>query len=236
MEKLRDFLAVIISQINSDWRKRRKEKKGNEISKRISMQSGIDTNNWLGTLPEDVEKVVERIIETLGEEDTDTETSASVVKDVHQLVPEYPRLHWRHLHAVIKAQSEKYYQDQNYYTAFLEAMKKYVSEAKNKSASTITPEDSMFGQIFSDRSVLSVIGDYKKMDGSDFTEETTKNVQRGQQLLSQGVFAAGRNTLSHEEIDELKKSDLFSEADCLDLLSLLSHLFKRLEHSKKVTP
>src|SRR3990172_10578941 len=54
---------------------------------------------------------------------------------------------------------------------------------------------------------------------------------RKNQHLSQGIIAGGRNPLSHEEVNELKKSDLFSEKDCLDLLSLLSHLFKRLDNS-----
>lgn len=36
-----------------------------------------------------------------------------------------------------------------------------------------------------------------------------------------------------KEISDLKETGLFSEKDCLDLLSLLSHLFKRLDESKK---
>lgn len=84
--------------------------------------------------------------------------------------------------------------------------------------------------------VLSVIGNYKKQDGGEFAEDTKKNIQSGQQHLSQGIIAGGRNPLSHEEVNELKISDLFSEKDCLDLLSLLSHLFKRLDNSIKRTP
>jgi len=236
MQKLRDFLSGLISQINSDWRKKRKEKKEREIEKHISSTSGIDTANWLDTMPVDVKDVTGRIIETLSEEDTSPEVSVSVIKDIHVLIPEYPLLHWRHLHPVIKAQSEKDYQSQNYYSAFFEAVKKYIGATKDKSASSVPGEDNMLGQIFADKSpVLSTIGDYKKSDGSDFRDETQKSVQRGQRLLSQGIWAAGRNPVAHEEKEELRTSDLFSESDCLDLLSLLSHLFKRLDNSKKVS-
>jgi uncharacterized protein (TIGR02391 family) len=128
-----------------------------------------------------------------------------------------------------------YYKQEDYYTSFLETMKGYISAVRDKSESTISPAESMMGSVFSpDEGVLSVIGDYKKQDGSSFSDDTIKNIQNGQQHLSQGIVAGGRNPLSHEEIAELNQSDLFSENDCLDFLSLLSHLFKRLDNSKKV--
>jgi uncharacterized protein (TIGR02391 family) len=114
-------------------------------------------------------------------------------------------------------------------------MKKYISAVRKKFSSTIEPDESMMGSVFSERNnILSVIGEYKKHDGTHFSPDTIRNIQSGQQHLSQGVVAGGRNPLSHEEISELNHSGLFSESDCLDFLSLLSHLFKRLDNSKKV--
>jgi uncharacterized protein (TIGR02391 family) len=114
-------------------------------------------------------------------------------------------------------------------------MKKYSNSVKEKSESTVTPDLSMMGAVFNDPDgILNVIGDYKKPSGGEFSPDTKKNIQSGQQHLSQGIVAGGRNPLSHEEIKDLKDSDLFSEQDCLDMLSLLSHLFKRLDNSKKV--
>lgn len=51
----------------------------------------------------------------------------------------------------------------------------------------------------------------------------------GQQHMSAGIMSGVRNPLAHEEILELKNSGLFTENDCLDMLSLLSHLFRRLD-------
>ena len=150
------------------------------------------------------------------------------------MIPEYPLLHWRHLHTEVQIKSKEYYENEDYYTAFLEAMKKYSSAVKLKSGSIATPDFNLMAKVFNEQDgILKVIGEYKKIDGDDFSERTQKNVQNGQQHLSQGIVAGGRNPLSHEEIDELKISGLFSESDCLDMLSLLSHLFKRLDKSTK---
>jgi len=163
--------------------------------------------------------------------------STFVIKALHEIVPEYPLLHWRHLHRIVQEKSKDYYINQDYYTAFIEAMKKYASSVKDKSESAVTPDFSLMGAVFNDApGILNVIGNYQKQDGSEFSADTKKNIQSGQQHLSQGIVAGGRNTLAHEEVTELKTSDLFSEKDCLDLLSLLSHLFKRLDNSVKNTP
>jgi uncharacterized protein (TIGR02391 family) len=243
IKKLKDFLSGIISQINLDWRKKRKEKKRKEkkeqaLKEQLSSGTGIDTEKWLSTMSADVKNTTQNIIDTLGGEDTTPETFVPVIKLIHTLIPEYPYYHWRHLHETVQQKSKDYYEDKNYYTAFLEVMKKYILAVRDKSGKSISDiphDENMMANVFSlENRILSVIGDYKKQDGTLFSSDTIKNIQNGQQHLSQGVVAGGRNPLSHEEIDELNKSDLFSENDCLDFLSLLSHLFKRLDNSKKV--
>lgn len=229
MARLREFLSGIVSQINAIWRQKRREKKDTDL-KEIT---GIDTEKWVTTLPGDVKDNTKQIIESLGGEDA-LEKYTPVIKALHNMIPEYPLLHWRHLHTEVQIKSKEYYENEDYYTAFLEAMKKYSSAVKLKSGSSVTPDLSLMGNVFNEQDgILKVIGEYKKIDGNDFSEETQKNVQTGQHHLSQGIVAGGRNPLSHEEIDELKISDLFSESDCLDMLSLLSHLFKRLDKSTK---
>jgi uncharacterized protein (TIGR02391 family) len=235
MQRLRDFISGIISQINQEWRKKRKDKKERQLSIQLSTSTGIDTEKWLGTMPGDIQATTQNIIDVLGGEDTDPETFVPVMKWIHNLIPEYPSYHWRHLHHIVQEKSKNFYEQQNYYTAFLEAMKKYVTAVREKSGSTVPSDESMMGNVFAEANkILSVIGDYKKHDGNDFSPDTMKNIQSGQQHLSQGVVAGGRNPLSHEEISELNHSDLFSESDCLDFLSLLSHLFKRLDNSKRL--
>lgn len=82
--------------------------------------------------------------------------------------------------------------------------------------------------------MLETTANFKnRPNGQPFTESTLENIEEGQKFLSMGVVCGGRNVVSHEELSDLKETGLFSEKDCLDLLSLLSHLFKRLEESSK---
>jgi uncharacterized protein (TIGR02391 family) len=232
MAKLRNFLSGIVSQVNADWRKKRKEKKDKDLKEK----TGIDTKKWVDTMPDDVKANTSQIIETLGGEDA-LEKFTPIIKALHEIVPEYPLLHWRHLHPVVQEKSKQYYINKDYYTAFNEATKKYANSVKQKSGSDVMPDFSLMGAVFKEATGdLDVIGNYKKQDDDEFAMDTKKNIQSGQQHFSQGIIAGGRNPLSHEEVNELKISDLFSEKDCLDLLSLLSHLFKRLDNSVKRKP
>ena len=53
-------------------------------------------------------------------------------------------------------------------------------------------------------------------------------------FLSQGIIRGGRNILSHEEISDLKITGLFTEKNCLDMLSLLSYLYERLDDAEAI--
>lgn len=73
----------------------------------------------------------------------------------------------------------------------------------------------------------------KRPNGNSFSPQTLENIEEGQAHLSRGVVAGGRNVVAHEESRDLSETGLFTEKDCLDFLSILSHLFKRLKESKK---
>ena len=144
-------------------------------------------------------------------------------------MPDYPYFHWRHLHPIIQKASEKDYQKKDYYRAFIEAAKRYITATRTKSGSTNGTDSGMMGEVFGRGKTLLVSNKYKKPDGTDFNQDTYESIEDGQKFLSMGIVAGGRNPVSHEEIEDLKESGLFSEKDCLDGLSLLSHLLRRLE-------
>jgi len=227
--ELRKYIASCISIIERQWRESRKEQK----KKRISEKVNLNVKDWLEKLPLNVQGQVETIVNLLDDTpEISEDTQQAVTRLLHDIAPEYANLHWRNLENEIKAVSEKYYQSADYYTAFIEALKRYVSEVRKKSGSTNGSDRSMMGEVFSGRK-LSVTKKYKKTDGTDFTRDTITNIEEGQHYLSEGIVTGGRNPLQHEEHDQLGKTGLFSEKDCLDFLSLLSHLFKRLNDSEK---
>ncbi len=227
---LREYLKKFMSYLERVWREKRKEKKKKELSKRTK----INIPNWLNLLPKEIRAKVERLIDIIDEKSELPEDEiVDTFQKLHDLIPEYPYYHWRHIHEEIHKVSKSYYENKDYYTAFLEALKRYIAEVRLKSGSKNGSERSMMGEVFSNRK-LSVTRKYKKTNGSDFLPDTIKNIEEGQQYLSEGIVIGGRHPLSHEEHIELSTTGLFSEKDCLDFLSLLSHLFKRLDDSRKI--
>lgn len=227
--ELRKYIASCLAIIERQWREFRKEKK----KKRIGAKVHLDVKDWLEKLPENVQGQVETIVNLLDDTpEVSEETQQTVTRLLHEIAPEYANLHWRNLEEEIKNVSEKYYQNGDYYTAFIEALKRYATEVRQKSGMNISKDRILMQAVFGGKK-LSVTKKYKKTDGSDFLPDTIENIEVGQHYLSEGIVAGGRNPLQHEEHLELSRTGLFSEKDCLDFLSLLSHLFKRLNDSEK---
>lgn len=225
--ELQNHLREMLSLIEKDWRTRRKE----ERQKRISNQTNIDVNKWYSKLPITVKSGVEKIVSSIVENsELETEKQNELVDNLHRLLPEYTYYHYRHLHEIVRKVSEKGYQNQDYYRAFEETMKRYILEVQRKSGLTDT-ERSLMTSAFGPEGnkVLKVTKKYKRRNGEDFNITTIDNIEEGQRWLSAGIMIGARNPIAHEEISELQESGLFTEEDCLDSLSLLSHLFRRLD-------
>lgn len=222
--ELRKYLASCLSIIEKQWREFRKGKKQSLISEKTN----INVAGWVNTLTGKVKDEVEALINIL--DDTPEISEAIQQKSMlllNSLVPEYPNLHWRHIHPEIQKVSRKYYETFDYYTAFIEGLKRYVAEVKKKSGMSNILDRNLMQAVFNGR--LLVTKKFKKTDGSAFDASTIQNIEEGQKMLSEGIVVGGRNPLQHEEHIELNATGLFSEKDCLDFLSLLSHLFKRLD-------
>jgi len=230
-ESLRDFLQSILSEIQKDWRKKRKDEKRKKVTEKIH----IDVSEWYDKLPEDIKPKIESIVDSIDRSELTIEEESNTVNKLHTLIPEYPYYHWRHLHSEVQESSKTDYQSEDYYRAFIESAKHYINSVRNKSGSSNKSEQSMMGEVFGDKSTLAVTENYKRPSGIDFPEHIKNDIENGQKLLSMGVVSGGRNPVAHEEISDLKDSGLFSEKDCLDLLSLLSHLHKRLDEARPIT-
>jgi uncharacterized protein (TIGR02391 family) len=226
---LREFLKKAMSELERDWRKKRSEKKKEEVKAKTK----VDVPDWYKKLPEEIKISIEPIVRAvIDDSELSTETQTTIVQNLHSLIPEYPYYHWRHLHTNVQSASKTDYDKQDYYRAFEETVKRYITEVQKKSSATET-DVSLMGKVYGKEigKVLKVAKNYKKTDGTDFNNSTIENIEEGQKLLSVGIMTGARNPVAHEEIAELRDSGLFSEKDCLDALSLLSHLFRRLDNA-----
>ena len=205
--------------------KKRREKKNDEIAKKTK----IDVNSWVSKTPQKIKEGIEKILDSVSKEsELDAEKQSDIVKSLHQLLPEYTYYHYRHLHKTVQNASLKDYENADYYRAFEEAMKRYVLEVQRKSGNTATDVGLMHA-VFGPGKKLQVAKKYKRPSGDEFNSPTLDNIEEGQHFLSAGITAGGRNPIAHEEIADLHSSGLFSEDDCLNFLSILSHLFRRLD-------
>lgn len=226
ISELRKFLISCLRKVIVQWREKR-----NEASKQALIQhTHVDTEKWFSALPAEVKDNVEAIVDkVISDSDMPTEKQASIISMIHEIMPEYPYYHYRHLHTAVQDASKKDYESNDYYRAFLEAIKRYINIVKETSGSTNHSEASMMGEVFGDSKRFTVTKKYKKPDGGDFSPSTITTIEEGQKYLSMGIVSGARNPLSHSEIKDLRGSNLFNEFDCLDALSLLSHLFRRLD-------
>lgn len=222
MAELRIFLAGIVSQVNTDWRTKRKQQKDAELE----TATGIDTAAWTSTMPDDIKAKAQLIIEALGGEDA-IETYTPVIKALHELVPEYPLLHWRHLHPKVRDRVKEYYENSQYGIAASQGVQIYCEIIRTMTKRT---EDgaglvnSVFGSKPFDRPP-------PELQLNDLGTDSEQNIQEGQAFLSRGVITGFRNPISHGPIDTNVPA-VFSEIDCLNILSLVSYLTTRLDKAK----
>lgn len=227
--ELREYLGSCLAIIEKQWREKRKEKKQNSISEKVN----LDVGKWIDKLPENVQGQVTTIINLLDDTPELSESAQqTAIHIIHDLIPEYANLHWRHLHTEIRNAAQPDYVRSDFYRAFIEAVKRYINAVRLKSKSTNISDHGMMGGEFGLGKVLQVAAKYNKPDGSRFHADTYKCIEDGQKYLSMGIVTGARNPISHEEIADLRDSKLFTEKDCLDMLSLLSHLFKRLDDAE----
>jgi len=227
--ELRFFLTKILTEVHKEWREKRKAKK----RKSISEKTRVNIEEWYSKTPPPIQRKIEPIVEKIVEESelTVSETN-EIVSVLHDLLPEYTYYHYRFIHPEIARVSKDYYEQQNYYGAVLEAIKRYINKVKEKSGTDKEKELDIVSHVFGQNGILKTTKKFKRPNGQDFRSTTKENIEEGQKFLSMGLVKGARHPVAHEEIEDLKESGLFSEKDCLDMLSLVSHLMKRLDDSE----
>lgn len=231
------YLRSLLANIANDWRGKRTKENTRDITRDL----GFDVEEWRETLPDEIREYVTIILNMLSDAESGVsdDKGTEVVRNLHRIIPNFPKYHWRHLHPSIREVSSEYYQNELYYAAVTEAAKAYIDAVRQKSGSTVR-RDYLMMNIFKRPTqqepceFLSVTEGVEGENRFGFSEETFKNIQKGHLKLSKGVVMGYRNPMAHRVNRQLKESGLITEKDCLDALSIISHLFRRLDESTMI--
>ena len=222
MAELRDKLRALLNWLERDWRKKRADAR----ERTLAEKTGINVPDWFSKLPDEIKAQVQPIMESIiNDAELSEETMSVAARNLHTIVPEYPRYHWRHLHPEVQTIAKEDYINGKYFDAAEKASRLYVQRVKERSGID-TGDDS------SDMDAAFQVNTGRLMV-TDCSDPTKRNIQFGQHMLSKGVVAGFRNPLVHnpEYQRMLVDTGLFVEKDGLDILSLVSHLFGRLDNA-----
>jgi len=125
--------------------------------------------------------------------------------------------HKRNFHSEIHLHSKKLFIQGNYFHAVFESAKAFNNQVKQKAISQKDGEPLMM-ESFSLNGVLKI---------TKCESDSEKNVQEGIKFLSSGLMRAVRNPTAHEPALDWP----INKQDCLDLLSLISFLFRQLDNA-----
>jgi len=219
MSKLREFLSTLIMDVSRQWREKRTTKKDSDFKD----STGIDKEKWISTLPSEVKKSVEKIVDSMSKDEGVSETYVPIIKALHDIVPEYPLLHWRHLNVALRNRIKNYYENRQYGEAADQGIKIFCEEIR-KITGLVTDGAQLTGDAFG--------GNTPRVIVADIATESGSNIQKGQDHLSRGLIQGFRNPINHAPIDSVVPS-IFTELDCLNILSLISYLMTKLDNRKK---
>ena len=226
-ERLRTYLAGLLREIAT----RRRETRTRSKRAQLRRDLGVDVEDWISTIRDERRsKSVKDVLEVL--ESPDTELSDgdrdALVVGMSEIAPEYADLHWRTLHPRIQEAAESLYQSQHFHHAVVEAVKRYVTDLRAVSGINAKEMDVINGSFGGNPPKVDVVaGPIKER----LTEDTLKNMRKAQHVLSEGLWSGFRDPLMHEEVAVLLGRDVFTYQDCLDALSLVSYLRRRIDRT-----
>lgn len=224
---LREYLTSALREVATLRRVTRRTAK----KKALREELGVDVEKWTDTIKDPTAAdSVRQVLEVAVSPDTDLsdEDRTALVNGMRAIAPEYADLHWRSLHKDVKEAAETLYKTGHYFHAIVDAIKRYTKDVQ--AAARITDIDiSALGKAFSSSGESVPILDVAHPFLPSVTTRTARNIREAQRSISQGLWQGFRDPLSHEDIDAMQEAQVFSYQDCLDALSILSHLRRRLE-------
>jgi uncharacterized protein (TIGR02391 family) len=228
--ELNQYLQQLLRWASHERRAARKK----ATKDRIESDHGVDLDKWVGSIRSEEREAVGQAASILTSADSalDDGDRNVLFRSLRTIAPDYADLHWRHLHPAIKRVSEAYYESGLFHAALSEALKRFVNEIRKATGLEGQEASAIVNQAFKvngdDAPEIDVTGPY--LDAG-FDVKTLKAMRNGQWKLSDGVVAAFRNPVAHEEELLLIETQAMTYQDCLDALSIVSHLYRHFERA-----
>lgn len=220
--EIRDDLGKAITWIGQDRRRRQKESKASRVKK----SRNIDIGKWPETIRTSEAKPLESLLDGIVEDDSISDSRLeSIVEDLEVIVPEYAPLYWRHLHEDVQEEVKSFYEHEDYFKALEQALMLYVDLVRDRSGS-VAPELNMMQQVFKEEApIIDVSARFEPF----LPQDSSRNLNRSQKTLSEGILAGFRNLIAHHRQRVLINEGIFSDSDCLDALGMISYLYSRVK-------
>lgn len=228
LERLQLFLEKIINYIHREWRVLIEDRKKKKIKEKydIDIPAWRETNKNNPTIIKNIDKFTKVFKDP---EKINESEAVDVLGIIYSLAPKNADfVLWSGLHERItenKIIKEKFFSG-NYLEAAREAVQIYNEKVQSISGSE---ED---GCRLMDLSFKK--DDTALISLTDRNNESDENIELGHNFLSKGIITGFRNPgLGHTSLTKAQKIKIFSDRNCLDILSTISYLFNRLEKRKK---
>lgn len=219
----RDALKRMVEQIAVDRRRRRDEAR----EKKTVERTGHRSSDWQDTIKGPERESVSAVLSVLSSEEADLPDSVveKAVDGLYELAPPYADMFWRHLHPVVQDAAEQPYREGRYLEAVVEAFKGFVALTR-KLSGLDDKEDSLWGKAYGrgDNTAIKILSPY---DITQLAQQTIDSMEDGQRELAKAIASAFRNPPSHHTYKLIESLGLYSYQDCLDALSMISHLCRR---------
>lgn len=226
-------LRISLARLLQDVSRRRRDSRKKAQKDRVERTLNVDTDRWVDSIRDDSRaEAVSDVLDAVISPDSALSDSnqKTIIEGLQTIAPEYADFHWRQLHPSIQEACELEYRDRHYLAAIVEGIKRYVKDVR--AATGINgDENAVLSGAFSKNPKLDVITPWIELELSNQSKD---NIRTSQRELSSGLWTGFRNPITHEERVLLEQEGIFTYQDCLDALSLLSHLRRRIDIKQSV--
>lgn len=227
---LQAYIQATLRKVSQLWRETRRDAQ----QRRLKTELNVDPSAWADTIRGPESQAVSEVLGVLISPDSQIgdEDRSRVVSGLRTIAPEYADLHWRHIHPEIQASCELEYQGGHYYAALAEAIKSYVHAVESSihgDARELNALEAAFG---GKQPRIDVASPWASVN---LGRDTRANIRKAQHELSRATWLGFRNPIQHEERRVLENHGIFTYQDCLDAISIISHLRRRLDGSSAQT-